>query len=138
MLRSGTVCRRILCTASMVALASTAALADGYGDGQQRPSHASKRLHFTAPPSQLREPWRCSWSDGYAAPMAARPCPYAPRYTHDFLLDPYVAQRLMPPLRPVPPPGSADSPPPYPPTIPPTAPANPEPMIPPSTQRQTP
>lgn len=64
-------------------------------------AHPGKRLRFKAPPSQLIDTWRCNWNEPYARPVAPGPCYEDPRLNHDFLLDPYVSQRLMPPMRPM-------------------------------------
>ena len=106
---------RVLCIAAVAAMACTVlgVYADGQeyrqtpsqrGDRGSRPPHADKPLQFRAPPSQLLEAWRCTWTDPYAPPFAVRPCQYDPRMAPDFLMDPYVTQRLMPPMRAVPPP----------------------------------
>ncbi len=68
-----------------------------------RPLPSAKPLHFQAPPSQLLQPWRCGGIDVYGRPAIDGRCPYDPHVAPDFLLDPYVTLRLMPPLRPEPP-----------------------------------
>lgn len=68
------------------------------GRGPQS-AYMGKRLQFKAPPSQLIDTWRCNWSEPYARPGTTWLCYDDPRLNHDFLLDPYVTQRLMPPLR---------------------------------------
>ena len=71
-----------------------------YRESPQRiPPHAGKPLRFTAPPSQLLDPWRCSGGDVYARQAFTTSCAYAPRLESDFLDYPFAAMRLMPPLR---------------------------------------
>jgi hypothetical protein len=76
-----------------------------------RPPHASRPLHFKAPPSQLLDPWRCGVGNAYARPPSAASCGYDPRLASDFLLDyPFAGMRLMPPLRPAPAPSLTGEP----------------------------
>lgn len=106
--------RCITCIAFAAAMASMPALGTDreepmpqeYRAGPQvRLPSTGNALRFRAPPSQLREPWRCDAGDVYARPSPHWHCLYNPRLESYILPnDGFVTLRLLPPMRPLLPP----------------------------------